>query len=148
MYGVEAAQASPLKMANLAAAVIHAFKSKNNNHNANNFSPRSPRPRTISTLQLRSSLEGCCKSGGLLAKRRGPRTDSKTSFRTMLTSISKMGSGLSGTGMGTRMKQRKMRPSRMSNRTHPQKNMRKDGVTRFCPLARSGSSLSPSYGMG
>ena len=90
MYGVEAAQASPLKMANLAATVIDAFKSKNNNHNANIFSPRSPRPRTISTLQLRSSLEGCCKSGGLLAKRRGPRTDSKTSFRTMLTSISKM----------------------------------------------------------
>ena len=37
LYGVEAAQASPQKIANLTAAVIDAFKSRNNNHNANNF---------------------------------------------------------------------------------------------------------------
>ena len=37
MYGVEAAQASPQKMAKLAAAVIDAFKNKNDNRNANNF---------------------------------------------------------------------------------------------------------------
>ena len=37
MYGVEAASASPQKIAGLAAAVIDVFKSRNNNHNANQF---------------------------------------------------------------------------------------------------------------
>ena len=34
MYGVEAAGASPMKVANLTAAVIDVFKNRNNNHNA------------------------------------------------------------------------------------------------------------------
>ena len=37
MYGVEAASASPKKIASFAAAVIDVFKSRNNNHNANQF---------------------------------------------------------------------------------------------------------------
>ena len=37
MYGVEAAGASPAKVAKLTAAVIDVFKSRNNNHNANQF---------------------------------------------------------------------------------------------------------------
>ena len=37
MYGVEAAGASPVKVASLTAAVIDVFKSRNNNHNANQF---------------------------------------------------------------------------------------------------------------
>ena len=37
MYGVEAAYASSRKIANLAAAVINVFKSRNNNHRANQF---------------------------------------------------------------------------------------------------------------
>ena len=36
-YGVEAAGASPQKVASLPAAVIDVFKSRNNNHNANQF---------------------------------------------------------------------------------------------------------------
>ena len=36
-YGVEAAGASPAKVASLAAAVIDVFKSRNNNHNGNQF---------------------------------------------------------------------------------------------------------------
>ena len=36
-YGVEAAGASPAKVASLTAAVIDVFKSRNNNHNANQF---------------------------------------------------------------------------------------------------------------
>ena len=37
MYGVEAAGATPTKVASLTAAVIDVFKSRNNNHNANQF---------------------------------------------------------------------------------------------------------------
>ena len=37
LYGVEAAQASPQKVAKLSAAVIDAFRSRNNNHNADRF---------------------------------------------------------------------------------------------------------------
>ena len=37
MCGVEAASASPVKVASLTAAVIDVFKSRNNNHNANQF---------------------------------------------------------------------------------------------------------------
>jgi hypothetical protein len=37
MYGVEAAGATPVKVASLTAAVIDVFKSRNNNHNANQF---------------------------------------------------------------------------------------------------------------
>ena len=37
LYGVEAAGASPTKVASLTAAVIVVFKSRNNNHNANQF---------------------------------------------------------------------------------------------------------------
>ncbi len=37
MCGVEAASASPIKVASLTAAVIDVFKSRNNNHNANQF---------------------------------------------------------------------------------------------------------------
>ena len=37
MYGVEAAGATPNKVAGLTAAVIDVFKSRNNNHNANQF---------------------------------------------------------------------------------------------------------------
>ena len=37
LYGVEAAQATPQKVAKLSAAVIDAFKSRNNNHNASWF---------------------------------------------------------------------------------------------------------------
>ena len=38
MYGVEAASATPQKIGNLTAAVIDdVFKSRNNNHNANQF---------------------------------------------------------------------------------------------------------------
>ena len=37
MYGVEAAGASPTKVAGLTAAVIDVFKSRSNNHNANQF---------------------------------------------------------------------------------------------------------------
>ena len=36
-YGVESAGASPAKVASLTAAVIDVFKSRNNNHNANQF---------------------------------------------------------------------------------------------------------------
>ena len=37
IYEVEAAGASPVKVASLTAAVIDVFKSRNNNHNANQF---------------------------------------------------------------------------------------------------------------
>ena len=37
MYGIEAAGVTPKKIASLAAAVIDVFKSRNNNHNANQF---------------------------------------------------------------------------------------------------------------
>ena len=37
MYGVEAANALPQKSASLTATVIDVFKSRNNNHNANQF---------------------------------------------------------------------------------------------------------------
>ena len=37
LRGVEAAGASPTKVASLTAAVIDVFKSRNNNHNANQF---------------------------------------------------------------------------------------------------------------
>ena len=37
MYGIEAASASPIKVASLIAAVIDVFRSRNNNHNANQF---------------------------------------------------------------------------------------------------------------
>ena len=37
MYGVEAAAASPAKVASLTAVVIDVFKSRNNVHNANQF---------------------------------------------------------------------------------------------------------------
>ena len=39
MYGVEAASASPQKVASLTPAVIDVFKSRNSNHNANQFFP-------------------------------------------------------------------------------------------------------------
>ena len=37
MYGVETASASPTKFGSLVIAVIDVFKSRNNNHNANQF---------------------------------------------------------------------------------------------------------------
>ena len=37
LYGVEAAQATPQTIAKLSAAVIDAFKARNDDHNANNF---------------------------------------------------------------------------------------------------------------
>ena len=37
LYGVEAAQLSPAKLATLSAAVIDAFRSRNNDHNADRF---------------------------------------------------------------------------------------------------------------
>jgi len=37
MYGVEAAEIAPAKMASMSAAVIDVFKSKNDNHNADRF---------------------------------------------------------------------------------------------------------------
>ena len=37
LYGVEAAGATPAKIASLTAAVVDVFKSRNNNHNANQF---------------------------------------------------------------------------------------------------------------
>ena len=37
MYGVEAAEIAPAKMANMSVAVIDVFKSRNDNHNADRF---------------------------------------------------------------------------------------------------------------
>ena len=39
MYGIEAAAVTPAKIAKLAATVIDVFRSRNNNHNADRFSP-------------------------------------------------------------------------------------------------------------
>ena len=59
MYGVEAASASPQKIANLTAAVIDVFKSNNNNHNANQFFSTI----TASKNDLDPNATNCCTKG-------------------------------------------------------------------------------------
>ena len=50
MYGVEAASASPNKIGSLAVVVIDVFKSRNNNHNANQFFTTIPRSKNDQDL--------------------------------------------------------------------------------------------------
>ena len=59
MYGVEAAGASPSKVANLTAGVIDVFKSRNNNHNADQFFSTITGSKNDLDPQAQLLQEGC-----------------------------------------------------------------------------------------
>jgi hypothetical protein len=80
LYGVEAAQATPQTVARLSAAVIDAFKSRNNDHNANwFFTTMSP-----SRNDLDPMAQIFCRRVMQIRRRSCKREGAKARFKSML----------------------------------------------------------------
>ena len=61
MYGIEAAEVPPAKVATLIVADIDAFRSRNNNHNTDRFLPLSLMAGMNSTQSRKSSPDEPCR---------------------------------------------------------------------------------------
>ena len=142
MYGVEAAAASPAKVASLTAAVIDVFKSRNNVHNANQFFATITGNKTISTRKFKSLLEGSCRSGELRVKIRKLHEDLRPRWKATRTRTRGMGSGQVGTDLLMTMIQDNSKVIRVSNPTLPPGSMKPAGTMKYVLWDLSGCSLN------
>ena len=128
LYGVEAASATPAKVASLTVAVGDVFKSRNNNHNANQFfstivaskSDLDPVAQICArrVLQIRRTT---CKKAGT-----GERF--KTILTTYATRHKRTENGRDGTGNLANKTMITPGPILMNNRIHPPMSTTRTGT--------------------